>query len=112
MPYWGPAPLESLKHYDPSLVVGILGGAAGTTHDAFHLIAQIRKHGAQAALFGRRINQAEDQLTFVRLLHAVANDQISARDATREYHSTLVGAHIPLRRPLEADLELTDPVFR
>lgn len=112
MPYWGPAPLELLKQYDPSLVVGILGGAAGTTHDAFHLIAQVKKYGAQAALFGRRINQAEDQLAFVRLLDAVANDQISARDATHEYHAALNKARIAPRRSLEADLELTDPVFR
>ena len=34
--YHGPAAMEALARYDRSLVVGILGGSAGTTYDAFH----------------------------------------------------------------------------
>ena len=30
--------MEELAAYDPNLVVGILGGGAGTTYDAFRLI--------------------------------------------------------------------------
>ena len=43
MPYFGPAAMEALVHYDPSLIVGILGGSAGTTHDAFHMLADAKK---------------------------------------------------------------------
>ena len=39
-----------------------LGGGAGTTYDAFKLIAEAQKYGARAALFGRKINNAENQL--------------------------------------------------
>src|SRR5215472_16953988 len=35
MVYHGPQAMEELVHYDPHLVVGILGGSAGTTYDAF-----------------------------------------------------------------------------
>ena len=38
--YNGPRALEELASYDPSLVVGVLGGGAGTTRDCFELICQ------------------------------------------------------------------------
>src|SRR5690606_17416063 len=36
--YPGPRAMEELVEYDPHLVPGILGGSAGTTHDAFKLL--------------------------------------------------------------------------
>src|SRR4051812_48734352 len=87
--YHGPAAMEELAAYDPHLVPGILGGSSGTTHDAFKLLEDAKKHGARAALFGRKINNCEDQLTFVRFLHAIANDQIRADEAVRAYHGEL-----------------------
>ena len=51
IPYNGARALEELVMYDPQLVVGILGGSSGTTHDAFKLIADARKYGARVALF-------------------------------------------------------------
>ncbi|MEX0585511.1 MAG: hypothetical protein WD176_02625, partial [Pirellulales bacterium] len=65
MVYHGPKAMEELVAYDPHLVVGILGGGAGTTYDAFKLLAEAQKYGARAALFGRKINSAECQLAFV-----------------------------------------------
>src|SRR5439155_1703075 len=65
MVYHGPKAMEELVHYDPHLVVGILGGSAGTTYDAFKLLAEAKKYGARVALFGRKINNAENQLAFV-----------------------------------------------
>ena len=76
--YHGPRAMEELVAYDPTLIVGILGGASGTTHDAFALLEQAKKHGARAALFGRKILNSEHQLTFVRFLHAIATEQITA----------------------------------
>ena len=40
-------------------MVGILGGSAGTTYDAFFLLEDARRHGARAALVGRTINNSE-----------------------------------------------------
>ena len=34
MVYHGPQAMEELFHYDPTLVIGVLGGSAGTTYDA------------------------------------------------------------------------------
>lgn len=112
MPYFGRAALEDLRDYDSSLVVGILGGAAGTTHDAFRLVEQAKKHGARAALFGRKINHAEDQLAFIRWLRRVADDQVTPDDATRAYHADLLKAGRRPSRTLTEDLLISDPFLR
>jgi hypothetical protein len=105
--YHGPQALEDLVSYDPSLIVGILGGASGTTHDAFRLLEDVKKHGARAALFGRKINNSEHQLTFVRYLHAIAAGQITAEEACKAYHGDLQKLNIKPYRALKDDLQLT-----
>src|SRR5439155_5367452 len=94
--------------YDPKLVVGILGGSAGTTYDAFKLIYDAQKYGARVALFGRKINNAEHQLAFVEMLRLVTDGKISPEEAVRAYHGVLQGKNIRAKLPLEKELELTD----
>lgn len=110
MPYYGPAAMEQLAHYDATLVPGILGGPAGTTHDAFRMLWEAKKYGARAALFGRKINGAEDQLMFVTVLRALADGQIEPAEAVRDYHGQLYSAGIVPHRSLEDDLHLTQLV--
>lgn len=106
--YHGPRAMEELAQYDPNLVVGILGGSAGTTYDAFKLIHDAQKYGARVALFGRKINQAEHQLAFVEMLRLITDGRVSPEEAVRAYHGVLQGKNIPAHRPLEEDLKLTD----
>jgi hypothetical protein len=108
LPYHGPRAMEELVAYDPHLVPGVLGGSAGTTHDAFRLLEEARRHGARAALFGRKINRSEHQLTFVRYLREIADGAIGAAEACRAYHADLERLGIRPNRPLEEDLKLTD----
>jgi hypothetical protein len=103
--YHGPRALEQLVAYDPHLVVGILGGAAGTTRDAFQLLHDARTHGARVALYGRKINNAENQLAFVHFLRLIADGQIGPVEAVRAYHAVLEKLDIPAHRPLEEDLQ-------
>src|SRR3954453_16140585 len=105
--YHGPEAMEQLVSYDPHLVAGILGGSSGTTYDAFKLLEDAKKHGARAALFGRKINNSEHQLTFVTFLHAIANGRISADEACRAYHGELQKLDIKPYRALKDDLQLT-----
>ena len=104
IPYLGPEVTEQLAAYDRSVIVGILGGGAGTTHDAFGLVAEAKRHGARVALFGRKINAAEHQLEFVKFLRAVADEAISSEEAVKAYHGELAKLGIHPHRPLEADL--------
>jgi hypothetical protein len=107
IPYYGPRAMEALVRYDTTLVVGILGGSSGTTHDAFRMVSEAKKHGARAALFGRKINNAEHQLTFVRTLRAVADGRLEPADAVRLYHDELKKLAITALRSLDDDLRLT-----
>jgi hypothetical protein len=104
IPYLGPEVTEQLAAYDRSLVVGILGGGAGTTHDAFGLVADAKRHGARVALLGRKINAAEDQRSFVRFLRAVADGELDADEGVKAYHGSLQAAGILPHRSLEDDL--------
>jgi hypothetical protein len=105
--YNGPAAMEALAGYDRSLVVGIMGGSSGTTFDAFHMLWEAKEHGARVALYGRKINNSEHQLTFVGHLRAVADDQIAPDEAVRAYHGDLQKLGIRPFRSLEDDLQLT-----
>ena len=106
--YHGPRAMEELAQYDPNLVVGILGGSAGTTYDAFKLIHEAQKYGARVALFGRKINNAEHQLAFIEMLRLITDGRISPEEAVRAYHGVLQGKNIQPKLPLDKDLELTD----
>jgi hypothetical protein len=107
IPYLGPAALEELVSYDPSMIVGVLGGSSGTTYDAFKLLAEARKHGARAALFGRKIKESEHPLTMVALLRRVADGELSPEEAVRAYHGELEKLKITPLRGLFADSQLT-----
>ncbi len=100
--------MEALVRYDESLVVGILGGSSGTTFDAFHMLWEAKKYGARAALYGRKINHSEHQLTFVKYLRAIADGEIGPEEAVRAYHGDLQKLGIRLYRSLQNDLQQTD----
>ena len=105
--YHGPRAMEELVSYDPSLVPGILGGSSGTTYDAFRLLEEAKQHGARAALFGRKINNSEHQLTFVTYLRAIADGKVGATEATKAYHADLERMKIKPYRSLKEDMEST-----
>ncbi len=106
--YHGPRAMEELAQYDPNLVVGVLGGSAGTTYDAFKLIHEAQKYGARVALFGRKINNAEHQLAFIEMLRLITDGHISPEEAVHAYHAVLEKYKIKAKLPIEKDIQLTD----
>jgi hypothetical protein len=111
MVYHGPQAMEELVHYDPHLVVGVLGGSAGTTYDAFKLLSEAKKYGARVALFGRKINNAENQLAFIRFLRLIADGEIGPEEAVRAYHGVLQHLGIKPYRSLDDDMQLQTNVM-
>ncbi len=107
IPYNGPGPLEELASYDRRLIVGILGGSAGTTLDAFQLIHDAQKHGAKVALFGRKINLSEHPLAFIELLRRVVDGEVAPVEGVKVYHNILAKFGIKPHRTLQQDLQLT-----
>jgi hypothetical protein len=111
MVYHGPRAMEELVRYDAHLIVGILGGSAGTTYDAFKLLSEARKYGARVALFGRKINNAENQLAFIHFLRLIADGETSAEEAVRAYHGVLQRLGIKPQRELAEDMVLRTNVM-
>jgi hypothetical protein len=109
--YHGPKAMEELVAYDPHLVVGILGGSAGTTYDAFKLLAEAKKYGGRVALFGRKINNAENQLAFVQFLRLIADGEVGPEEAVRAYHGVLQRLGVKPHRPLDQDMVLQTNVM-
>ncbi len=104
--------MTDLAAYDPAnLVIGILGGAAGTTRDTFELAHQAEMAGARIALFGRKINQAESPLELVRLLRQVIEKTLSCEQAVSLYHEHLTEAGVTPLRDIKSDMQITDPVL-
>lgn len=111
IPFNGPKALDELTSYDPSLVVGVLGGGAGTARDTFELIYQAEKYGARVALFGRKINLAEDPLAMIKFMRAVADGEMMPEEAVTAYHGALQAAGQKPLRALEDDLNITEKVL-
>ncbi len=112
IPFNGPKALEELAAFDPSIVVGVLGGGAGTTRDCYELINQSEKYGARVALFGRKINLAEDPLSMVTFMREVANGNIAPLDAVKAYHAGLKKSGLAPLRELAKDSEITEKVLQ
>jgi hypothetical protein len=108
IPYNGPKALEELASFDPQLVVGVLGGGAGTTRDTFELVSQAERYGARVALFGRKINLAESPLSMVALMRQVADGSIGPDEAVRAYHGELQKQGIKPARTLDDDRAITE----
>ena len=111
MPFNGPKALEELASFDPGIVVGVLGGGAGTTRDCFELINQAEKYGARVALFGRKINLAEDPLAMVSFMREVASGNIQPLEAVKAYHAGLQKSGLLPIRSLDKDGEITEKVL-
>ncbi len=111
--YNGPRAMEELAGYDPErLVVGILGGAKGTTRDTFELIAQAERHGARVALFGRKINLAEDPIALVTFMRAVVEKAIGPEEAVKAYHDGVKKSGKKPTLPLAKDRLITEPALK
>lgn len=113
MQFNGHRAMSDLASYDPeNLIVGILGGAAGTTRDTFELASQAEKAGARIALFGRKINLAESPIELVRLLRKVIEGELNSEDAVKAYHEHLKESGIQSIRTVQQDCLITDPVLK
>ncbi len=101
--------MQELANYDPkNLIVGILGGAKGTSRDTFELVHQAEQAGARVALFGRKINLSESPELLVSTMRKVIQGDLSPADAVTAYHSDLKEAGINADRSLQQDAQVTD----
>jgi DhnA family fructose-bisphosphate aldolase class Ia len=81
MAYNGSQALRELVEHDPSLVVGILGGSAGTARDTFELLTQAEQNGARVALFGRKVQRSESQLDLLAAMRSALRREVTPEQA-------------------------------
>ncbi|MBX5193699.1 hypothetical protein HJB86_33290 [Rhizobium sp. NZLR3b] len=111
-PFNGPRALEELAGFDSELIVGVLGGGAGTTRDTFELVSQAERYGGRLALFGRKINLAEAPLSLIVLMRQVADGNMKTDEAVRAYHGELQKLRLAPARPLNDDIAITEDVLK
>lgn len=112
MQFNGARAMAELAAFDPeNLIVGILGGSAGTTRDTFELISQAERFGARVALFGRKIYFAEDSVEIVRSMRLVVEGKLAPAEAVKAYHDHLRKKGLTPTRSLEDDLLVTDSIL-
>ena len=112
IPFNGPKAVSELAAFDPSLIIGILGGGAGTTRDTLELLAQSKRYGARLVLFGRKINLAESPLALIEVMRMVADEVVRPAEAVRIYHDRVRTVGLVPIRDLEADIEISEDVLR
>lgn len=111
--YNGPKAMEELATYDPqNIIVGILGGSKGTTRDTLELVCQAERYGARVALFGRKINLADDSVSMVTMMRAVIEGELSPEEAVKYYHGVLSEKGIVPTIPVDEDILVTDPILK
>jgi len=97
--------MKELSSCDPEFVVCVLGGAAGTTRDAFEPLAAARRNGAWVALFDRKIRLAESPFHVIRSMRDVTPGPDAPEFAVR-------GCHICLRQSGLRPAERANPAWR
>jgi hypothetical protein len=75
-------------------------------------LSQAERFGARVALFGRKINLAEDPLAMVALMRNVADGSVTPAEAVKAYHSTLGKGGISPTRSLADDSIVTEAVLK
>ncbi|GBQ70855.1 hypothetical protein AA103196_2613 [Ameyamaea chiangmaiensis NBRC 103196] len=108
----GGGAISELAQFDPATIIGIMGGGSGTSRDCFELLHQAQKHGARAALFGRKIVDAEEPVSFIGVMRKLLDGVYGPVEAVHDYHDALERANLSPIRNREADLTVTEELLR
>ena len=105
--------MSDLACYDPeNLIVGILGGSAGTTRDTFELALQAESAGARVALFGRKINMSAAPLELVKIMRSVIERSVTPEEGVIAFHEHLKENGIKPTLALGDDLNITESALK
>lgn len=83
---------KELTSFDPTLVIGALGGPRQNARKTLQLACDVAEHGGRVILFGRTVFGEDNPRLIARALRAVLDRQQSPEDALREYQAALRSA--------------------
>ncbi len=87
--YTTPQVWKSLVEFDPTLVIGALGGARINAKHTLELAYKSTEQGGRVILFGRAIFQEDNPRIMSRMLRAVLDREMTVNDALLAYQRTL-----------------------
>ncbi|HRU23054.1 MAG TPA: hypothetical protein P5569_03825 [Candidatus Latescibacteria bacterium] len=87
--YTTPAVWKALVEFDPTLVIGALGGQRINAKRTLELAHTTTEYGGKVILFGRAIFQEENPRAMCKALRAVLDRQMSPAEAHSAYQRTL-----------------------
>jgi len=87
--YTKPETWQELTKFDPSLVIGALGGPRKNALDTLILARDVIKYGGKVILFGRKVFGEENPLLIAKALRAVLDGEITPEEAHAEYQASI-----------------------
>ena len=82
---------SELTQFDPTLVIGALGGPRQSARATLNLAHDVVTHGGKVILFGRAVFMEDDPREICRCLRAVLDGDMGPDDAHAEYTQVLRG---------------------
>ncbi len=80
---------RALCDFDPTLVIGALGGTRVNARTSMQLAHDVTEHGGQVILFGRAVFQEDDPRMVARAIRSVLDREQSVDQALSQYQATL-----------------------
>ena len=87
--YTGSEVWKELTAFDPTLVIGALGGPRQNARKTLQLAHDVVEYGGRVILFGRTVFGEDNPRLIARALRAVLDMQQSPEDALQEYQAAL-----------------------
>ena len=84
-----PGVWRALCDFDPTVIVGALGGPRLNSRATLQLAHDVVRNGGKVILFGRSVFMEEDPLRICQSLRAVLDGQMSPEEAHSEYQAGL-----------------------
>ncbi|NCO42486.1 MAG: hypothetical protein COZ06_27265 [Armatimonadetes bacterium CG_4_10_14_3_um_filter_66_18] len=87
--YTTPDVWRDLCNFDPTMIIGALGGARQNARGTLQLAHDVVKYGGRIILFGRAVFEEDDPLLICKALRAVLDGTLGPDDAHAQYQSGL-----------------------
>jgi hypothetical protein len=93
--YTTPEIWKSLVDFDPTLIIGALGGSRQNARSSMQLAYDTTEYGGKVILFGRAVFQEEDPRMMAKVLRGVLDRKMTVDQALTQYQAQLRSANPP-----------------
>ena len=80
---------QDLTQFDPTLIIGALGGARQNARKTLQLAHDVVRNGGRAILFGRTIFEEENPIGIAQALRSVLDGVLGPEEAHSEYQKSI-----------------------